>query len=164
MKKFISEFKSFALKGNIFDLAIGVVIGGAFNKIVSSLVTDIIMPIVGFLTGGINFTEYKITLVEAIGDKAAVTLNIGLFIQNVVDFLIIALSIFVTIKVIAKLEKRVKKEQKAEGKKTPEEVILLKEIRDLLKENNQGLTKEEMLQKENEEVVDMPQEGNLTYE
>ncbi len=164
MKKFISEFKSFALKGNIFDLAIGVVIGGAFNKIVSSLVTDIIMPIVGFLTGGINFTEYKITLVEAIGDKAAVTLNIGLFIQNVVDFLIIALSIFVTIKVIAKLEKRVKKEQKAEEKKTPEEVILLKEIRDLLKENNQGLTKEEMLQKENEEVVDMPQEGNLTYE
>lgn len=154
MKKFISEFKAFALKGNIFNLAIGVVIGGAFNKIVSSLVTDIIMPIVGFLTGGINFAEYRITLVEPIGDKAAVTLNIGLFIQNVVDFLIIALSIFVTIKVISKLEKRMKVEQKVEEKKTPEEVILLKEIRDLLRQDNQGLTNVENLQNDNAEVIE----------
>lgn len=134
MKKFINDFKSFALKGNIFDLAIGVVIGGAFNKIVSSLVTDILMPIIGFLTGGINFSEYKITLVEAFGNKSSVTLNVGIFIQNVVDFLIISLSIFIAIKVATRLENKMNIHKEDEVKKTPENIQLLTEIRDLLKE------------------------------
>lgn len=134
MKKFISEFKAFALKGNIIDLAIGVVIGGAFNKIVSSLVADIIMPIVGVLTGGIDFKNYKIILVEAVGDKAAVTLNLGMFIQNIVDFLIVAFSIFIAIKILSKLDKKKNSEVKEEVKKEPEDIMLLKEIRDLLKE------------------------------
>ncbi|MEG2288405.1 MAG: large-conductance mechanosensitive channel protein MscL [Clostridium sp.] len=136
MKKFLSEFKDFALKGNVFNLAVGVVIGGAFNKIVSSLVTDIIMPIIGFFTGGINFAEFKIELVEPIGAKAAVTLNIGLFFQNVVDFLIIALSIFITVKIISKLEQRMKLQKKEqEEQQQPANTVLLTEIRDLLKEN-----------------------------
>lgn len=134
MKKFISEFKAFALKGNIIDLAIGVVIGGAFNKIVSSLVADIIMPIVGVLTGGIDFKNYKIVLVEAVADKAAVTLNLGMFIQNIVDFLIVAFSIFIAIKILSKLDKKKNSEVKEEVKKEPEDIMLLKEIRDLLKE------------------------------
>ncbi|MEG0306446.1 MAG: large-conductance mechanosensitive channel protein MscL [Clostridium sp.] len=135
MKKFLSEFKDFALKGNVFNLAVGVVIGGAFNKIVSSLVTDIIMPIIGFFTGGINFAEFKIELVEPIGSKAAVTLNIGLFFQNVVDFLIIALSIFIAVKVISKLEQRMKIQKKEQEQQQPANIVLLTEIRDLLKEN-----------------------------
>ncbi|MGL5352868.1 MAG: large-conductance mechanosensitive channel protein MscL [Clostridium sp.] len=134
MKKFISEFKAFALKGNIIDLAIGVVIGGAFNKIVSSLVADIIMPVVGVLTGGIDFKNYKIVLVEAVADKAAVTLNLGMFIQNIVDFLIVAFSIFIAIKLLSKLDKKKNSEVVVEEKKEPEDVVLLKEIRDLLKE------------------------------
>lgn len=116
MKKFFNEFKSFALKGNIFNLAIGVVIGGAFNKIVSSLVTDIIMPIIGFLTGGINFAEYKITLVEATKNTSALTLNIGLFIQNVADFLIISLSIFLAIKLVTKIENKINIHKEVEEK------------------------------------------------
>lgn len=121
MKKFLADFKAFALKGNIIDLAIGVVIGGAFNKIVSSLVNDIIMPLVGVLTGGVNFTDYKIVLVEAVGSKAAVTLNLGMFFQNIVDFLIIAFSIFIAIKLMAKLEKNKTKEEKA----TPKKVLMI---------------------------------------
>ena len=136
MKKFLGEFKAFALKGNIMDLAIGVVIGGAFNKIVTSLVNDIIMPLVGVLTGGVNFKEYKIVLAEAVGDKVAVTLNLGMFIQNVVDFLIVALSIFIAIRLMSKLEKTKTTEAVVEEKKVPEDVILLKEIRDLLKKNS----------------------------
>lgn len=135
MKKFFNEFKSFALKGNIFNLAIGVVIGGAFNKIVSSLVTDIIMPIIGFLTGGINFAEYKITLVEATKNTSALTLNIGLFIQNVADFLIISLSIFLSIKLVTKIENKINIHKEVEEKTIPQNIQLLTEIRDLLKES-----------------------------
>lgn len=162
MKKFLSEFKAFALRGNIFELAIGVVIGGAFNKIVSSLVTDIIMPIIGFLTGGINFTDFKITLVEAIGDKAAVTLNIGLFMQNVVDFLIIALSIFITIKIITKVERRVKTEENTEETKVPDDILILREIRDLLK-----IKEEKVLEgsvNEADTLIDDGQEKELVTE
>lgn len=138
MKKFLNDFKNFALKGNVFNLAIGVVIGGAFNKIVSSLVNDIIMPIIGFLTGGINFAEYKITLVEATKTASALTLNIGVFLQNVVDFLIISLSIFIAVKLVTKLENKInvrKESEKPEVKPIPEDIQLLTEIRNLLEES-----------------------------
>ena len=133
MKKFIEDFKAFALKGNVLDLAVGVVIGGAFNKIVSSLVNDIIMPVVGLLTGGVNFKEFTVVLVEATESSAAVTLNLGMFIQNIVDFLIISLSIFVFIKVITRFEKKRKEEvREVVEEKTPADIELLTEIRDLL--------------------------------
>ena len=135
-KGFLAEFKAFAMKGNVIDLAVGVVIGGAFNKIVSSLVGDIIMPIIGALVGGTNFENLQIVLSDA-GSEPAV-LKYGLFIQNVVDFIIIAFSIFVMIKVIGKLnrKKEAEKEEVVEEVKEPEltrEEILLTEIRDLLK-------------------------------
>lgn len=125
-KGFIEEFKAFALKGNVFDLAIAFVIGAAFNKIVSSLVDNIIMPLVGALAGGLDFT----TLAFTIRDTA---ITYGVFIQAVVDFLIIALSIFVAIKVLRRVQR--KEEAKPESKKTvepSEEVKLLREIRDSL--------------------------------
>ncbi len=140
---FIQDFKAFAMKGNIVDMAVGVIIGGAFGKIVSSLVNDIIMPCVGVMTGGVNFNELKATLHEAVLDpttqevvKEAVTLNYGMFIQNIVDFVIIALSIFVAIKVMMKF----KKEEEAAPAPDPaptQEEVLLTEIRDLLKQNSQ---------------------------
>ncbi|GAA0681873.1 MULTISPECIES: large-conductance mechanosensitive channel protein MscL [Clostridium] len=137
MKKFIEDFKAFALKGNVLDLAVGVVIGGAFNKIVSSLVNDIIMPVVGLLTGGVNFKEFTVVLVEATESSAAVTLNLGMFIQNIVDFLIISLSIFVFIKVITRFEKKRKEEvREVVEEKTPADIELLTEIRDLLKKES----------------------------
>lgn len=130
----LKEFKEFAMKGNVLDLAVGVVIGGAFGKIVTSLVNDIIMPIIGVLIGGINFTYLKLVLKEAHGNVDAVTLNYGNFIQNVVDFLIVAFSIFIFIKLIEKF-KITRKEEVAEPEtpETPQEVLLLQEIRDLLK-------------------------------
>lgn len=137
---FLADFKAFAMKGNIIDMAVGVIIGGAFGKIVSSLVNDIIMPCIGILTGGINFTGLKAVLHDAVLDpttqevvKEAVTLNYGMFIQNVVDFLIIAFSIFMALKVIVKF----KKEEAAAPAPAPapsKEEVLLTEIRDLLKE------------------------------
>ena len=137
MRAFLSEFKTFALKGNIFDLAIGVIIGGAFNKIVSSLVNDIIMPIIGVLTGGINFRDYKIFLTNPLYGSQALTLNIGMFFQNIIDFLIIALSIFLAIKLVAKLERKKalkdKIEEEKEDAKEDLTISLLTEIRDLLK-------------------------------
>ena len=136
-KGFLAEFKAFAMKGNVIDLAVGVVIGGAFNKIVSSLVGDIIMPIIGALVGGTNFENLQIVLSDADPAKPAI-LKYGLFIQNVVDFIIIAFSIFIMIKVIGKLnrKKEAEKEAVVEEVKEPEltrEEILLTEIRDLLK-------------------------------
>lgn len=135
MKEFLSEFKAFALKGNIFDLAIGVIIGGAFNKIVSSLVNDIIMPIIGVLTGGINFRDYKVFLTNPLYGTQALTLNIGMFFQNIIDFLIIALSIFLAIKLVARLERKKELEEEVLPEKEDETVTLLTEIRDLLKDN-----------------------------
>ncbi len=132
-KKFINEFKEFALKGNVLDLAIGVIIGGAFNKIVSSLVNDVIMPPIGAITGGVDFKD----LVYEI--KPGVVLSYGNFIQNVVDFLIIALSIFIFIKVISKLNRKkeeIKEEKVVEEPKLTLEQELLTEIRDLLKKND----------------------------
>ncbi len=134
MGNFVQEFKEFALKGNVVDMAVGVIIGGAFGKIVSSLVNDIIMPPIGVLTGGVDFKDLKTVLVEATEEAEAVTLNWGMFVQNVIDFLIIALSIFCIIKMMTKLSK--KKEEPAPAPAEPEptkEEVLLTEIRDLLK-------------------------------
>ncbi|MDE6165897.1 MAG: large-conductance mechanosensitive channel protein MscL [Muribaculaceae bacterium] len=139
---FLADFKAFAMKGNIIDMAVGVIIGGAFGKIVSSLVNDVIMPCVGLLTGGINFTDLKATLHEAVLDpttqavvKEAVELNYGMFIQNGVDFLILAFSIFMALKVIVKFKKQ-EAEAPAPAPAPSKEEVLLTEIRDLLKNKN----------------------------
>lgn len=134
---FLKDFKDFAMKGNIIDMAVGVIIGGAFGKIVSSLVDDIIMPLVSLGTGGVDFKDMSYTLVEAKDGAEAVLLTYGTFIQNIVDFLIIALSIFVALKVIMKFKKQEKAAEAAAAATPPEpskEEVLLTEIRDLLKE------------------------------
>lgn len=137
---FIQDFKAFALKGNVVDMAVGVIIGGAFGKIVTSIVNNIIMPPIGVLTGGMDFTDLKLVLKDAVkeGDQMvseAVTINYGQFIQDVVDFLIIAFCIFLMVKGIAALSRK-KEEKPAEPAPAPEpsaEEKLLTEIRDLLK-------------------------------
>ena len=125
---FIKEFREFARRGNVVDMAVGVIIGGAFGKIVSSLVADVFMPVLGILTGGVDFKDLKITLADAVGETPAVTLNYGVFIQNVFDFIIIAFAIFMMIKALNKLKKP---EEKVKELTTEEK--LLTEIRDLLK-------------------------------
>jgi large conductance mechanosensitive channel len=120
----IKEFKEFALKGNVMDMAVGVIIGGAFGKIVSSLVDDVLMPLIGVLTGGVDFTG----LVAKVGDAE---LKYGMFIQNIIDFLIIALCIFAMIKAMNKLNKK-KEEEPAPAPEPSAEEKLLTEIRDLL--------------------------------
>lgn len=137
---FIQDFKAFALKGNVVDMAVGVIIGGAFGKIVTSIVNNIIMPPIGVLTGGMDFTDLKLVIKDAVknGDQVvseAVTLNYGQFVQDVVDFLIIAFCIFLMVKGIAALSRK-KEEKPAEPAPAPEpsaEEKLLTEIRDLLK-------------------------------
>ena len=124
---FLKEFREFAMRGNVVDMAVGVIIGGAFGKIVSSLVGDVVMPVLGILTGGVDFKDLKITLAEAVGETPAVTLNYGAFVQNVFDFIIIAFAIFMMIKGINKVKKPV------EVVKGPSQEELLAEIRDLLK-------------------------------
>ena len=128
---FIKEFREFAMRGNVVDMAVGVIIGGAFGKIVSSLVGDVAMPVLGILTGGVDFKDLKITLAEAVGETPAVTLNYGAFIQNVFDFIIIAFAIFMMVKALNKLKKEQPKEEAAP--EPSEEEKLLTEIRDLLK-------------------------------
>jgi large conductance mechanosensitive channel len=133
---FIQDFKAFALKGNVVDMAVGVIIGGAFGKIVTSVVNNIIMPPIGVLTGGVDFTDLKLIIKEAEGEAEAVTLNYGQFIQDVVDFLIIAFCIFLMVKGIAALTRKKEEEKAAEPAPAPEpsaEEKLLTEIRDLLK-------------------------------
>ncbi|MFC2436160.1 MAG: large-conductance mechanosensitive channel protein MscL [Aggregatibacter sp.] len=125
---FIKEFREFAMRGNVVDMAVGVIIGGAFGKIVSSLVADVFMPVLGILTGGVDFKDLKITLADAVGETPAVTLNYGVFIQNVFDFIIIAFAIFMMIKALNKLKKPEEKVKELTG-----EEKLLTEIRDLLK-------------------------------
>ena len=138
---FLQEFKAFAMKGNVIDMAVGVIIGGAFGKIVSSIVADVIMPPIGFLVGGVNFTDLKWVLkpAEMVDGKevAAVTLNYGNFLQVTFDFLIIAFSIFMFIKLLTKLTEKKKEEAPAVPPAPPvpsKEEVLLTEIRDLLKE------------------------------
>jgi large conductance mechanosensitive channel len=103
--KMIQEFKEFAMRGNVVDLAVGVIIGAAFGKIVSSLVADVVMPPVGLLLGGVDFSDLVIVLKEAVGDAPAVTINIGLFINNVIDFVIVAFVIFMVIKQLNRFKK-----------------------------------------------------------
>lgn len=135
----LKEFKEFAMRGNVIDLAVGVVIGGAFGKIVASLVADVIMPPIGLLVGGVNFTDLKLEMkpaevVDGV-EKAAVTLNYGNFLQVTFDFIIVAFAIFMFIKLINKLNRK-KEEAPAAPAPPPEptkEEVLLTEIRDLLK-------------------------------
>ncbi len=149
MKNFVKEFKEFAMKGNVVDMAVGVIIGAAFGKIVSSLVDDIIMPVIGVATGGINFTDYKWVIQKAVMDgqevlKPEVTMNWGAWIQTVVDFIIVAFCIFVMIKFINNMRKKVEKakEEVAPATAAPsKEEVLLTEIRDLLKEQSEGKAK-----------------------
>lgn len=129
---FIKDFKNFAMKGNVIDLAVAVVIGGAFGKIVSSFVNDVIMPPIGLLLGKVDFKELKWVLRQAEEGGTDVTMNYGMFIQNVVDFAIVALFIFLAIRGIQKLEKK-KVEAPAPPPEPSKEEKLLEEIRDLLK-------------------------------
>jgi len=126
--KTVQEFKSFIARGNVIDLAVGVIIGGAFGKIVTSIVNDVLMPIIGIFVGGIDFTNLSIQVEDA-------TINYGMFLQNVIDFLIVALCVFIFVKILSKFNKKqeAKEEAKIEEKKDAQ-VILLEEIRDLLKE------------------------------
>lgn len=141
VKKFMTEFKEFAVKGNVVDLAVGVIIGGAFGKIVTSLVNDVLMPVIGYFTGGVNFSEHRWVIqpevvnhetLEVITPEIAISW--GVFVQAVVDFIIVAFCIFCMVKFIMNLRKV--KEQEVVEETTPEpsdEVKLLSEIRDLLK-------------------------------
>lgn len=139
----LKEFKDFALKGNVIDLAVGVIIGGAFGKIVTSLVNDLIMPIFGFLTSGMAFKDLKFVMSQAVMDQAGnvvkpeAAILYGNFIQNVVDFLIIAFSIFIAIRLISKARKKQEANPAPGEPPKPTEQELLTEIRDLLK-SNQG--------------------------
>lgn len=128
----MSEFKSFAMRGNVVDMAVGIVIGGAFGKIVSSFVNDVLMPPIGMLMGGVDFGDLAVTLQEASGDVAAVTLNYGSFIQTVIDFLIIAFAIFMVVKAMNNMKKKEEAAPAAPPKPSAEEVLLT-EIRDALK-------------------------------
>lgn len=133
--KLIDEFKAFAMKGNVVDMAVGIIIGAAFAKIVSSLVGDIIMPPIGLLIGGVNFTDLKVVLKAAEGASPAVTWNYGNFIQVVFDFLIVAMAVFVAIKAMNSAKK---KQEEAPAPAPPtksEQESLLSEIRDLLKKD-----------------------------
>ena len=128
---FIKEFKEFAMKGNVMDMAVGVIIGGAFGKIVSSLVDDVLMPAIGMLTGNVDFTKLS-AKIEMPGIANPAEIKYGMFIQNVVDFLIVALCIFLIIKLMNKVIKK-KEEEPAPAPEPSNEEKLLGEIRDLLK-------------------------------
>ena len=142
MRKFIQEFKQFAMRGNVIDMAVGIIIGGEFSKIVSSIVNDLIMPGIGLLVGGVNFKDLKIVLKEAVmeGDQVvtpAVSINYGNFLQTTFDFLIIAFAIFLLIKAINRLAKKREAEAKpATPPPPPADIQLLTEIRDLLRDKN----------------------------
>jgi large conductance mechanosensitive channel len=128
----VQEFKTFAMRGNVVDMAVGIIIGGAFGKIVSSLVADVMMPPIGLLIGGVNFANLAVTIKEATADAAAVTLNYGRFVQTVVDFMIVAFAIFLVVKGMNALKKKEEAAPAAPPPPTKEE-SLLAEIRDILK-------------------------------
>ena len=128
----VSEFKDFAMRGNVVDMAVGIVIGGAFGKIVSSFVADVLMPPIGLLLGGVDFSGLAVTLQEAAGEVEAVTLNYGTFIQTVVDFLIIAFAIFLVVKAMNSMKKK-EEEAPAAPPEPSKEEVLLTEIRDALR-------------------------------
>ena len=134
---FVSEFKEFALKGNVVDLAVGVIIGAAFGKIVTSLIENVIMPPIGMITGGVNFSQLAVTLKDAQGEAPAVLWKYGAFIQTVVDFLVLALCIFAMVKIMNHWKRKAEEEPpKAEA--TPADIALLTEIRDLLRGDPAG--------------------------
>ncbi|HEX5132708.1 MAG TPA: large-conductance mechanosensitive channel protein MscL [Candidatus Krumholzibacteria bacterium] len=128
----VKEFKEFAVKGNMIDMAVGIIIGGAFGKIISSLVADVIMPPIGLLIGGVNFTALKLTMRAATEGHDAVTLNYGNFLQVALDFLIVAWAVFMMVKAINRM-KRKEEAAPAAPAAPPQDVVLLAEIRDLLK-------------------------------
>ena len=157
---FLQDFKAFAMKGNVVDMAVGVIIGGAFGKIVTSVVNDLFMPVIGMLVGGVNFTDLKLTLKDAVPEQLneageviqaavpAVTLNYGNFLQQTFDFLIIAFSIFLFISLIKKVTEKKKVEEAPAPAPAPEpsaEEKLLTEIRDLLKNKLSPITAEEKM-------------------
>lgn len=132
----IKEFKEFAVKGNVVDMAVGIIIGAAFGKIVSSLVADVIMPSVGVLAGGMNFTHMAVTLKEGVGDTPPVLLKYGVFVQATFDFVIVAVAVFLLVKAINRLKRREEAlpvEAPPPPPMPPKQEILLEEIRDLLK-------------------------------
>lgn len=136
--KFVTEFKAFIMRGNVVDLAVAVIVGGAFGKIVSSLVADIVMPLIGVLLGGVNFSDWKIILKKASLNHPSVVMNIGIFLQNIFDFLVIAIAIFIMIKLLMKLRRlnplaEAKPEEKVIEAELTKQEVLLTEIRDLLK-------------------------------
>lgn len=130
--KILNEFKAFAMRGNVIDMAVGIVIGGAFGKIVSSFVADVIMPPIGLLMGRVNFADLAIVLQKANGEVAAVTLNYGKFIQTLVDFVIVAFAIFMVVKGMNSMKKKEAAAPSAPAAPSKEEVLLT-EIRDILK-------------------------------
>lgn len=135
--KLLDEFKAFAMRGNVVDMAVGIIIGAAFGKVVSSFVNNVVMPPLGVLIGGVNFTDLSIVLKEAEGEVAEVAIGYGLFIQSLVDFLIIAAAVFIAVKVMNSMKK--KEEAAPAAPRAPsKEEVLLGEIRDLLKEQKQG--------------------------
>jgi large conductance mechanosensitive channel len=131
----ISEFKTFAVRGNVIDMAVGIIIGAAFGKIVSSFVGDVVMPPLGILIGGVDFSDLAVVLKPAVGEIPAVTLSYGRFIQTVVDFVIVAFAIFIGVKAINTLKRKEAEAPSAPPAPSKEE-LLLTEIRDLLKERN----------------------------
>ncbi len=135
MKKFFEEFKAFISRGNVVDMAVGVVVGGAFSKIISSLVENIIMPLIGIITGKIDLSSLKWVITPAGGGAEELSLKYGMFLQSLIDFLIIAFAIFCTIKLMTAIAKKLEhKKEKTEAVKKPDEtVLLLREIRDSLK-------------------------------
>lgn len=129
--KMLGEFKDFIMRGNVIDMAVGVIIGGAFGKIVTSLVNDIIMPAISLITGKINIASLKFE--HVINENMSINLNYGLFLQTIIDFLIISLCIFLAIKGVSKLSRKKKEEEKEEILPPSKEEVLLTEIRDILK-------------------------------
>lgn len=129
----LSEFKDFAMRGNVVDMAVGIVIGGAFGKIVSSFVANVLMPPIGLMLGGVDFSDLALTLKEAVGDTAPVLMSYGVFIQTVVDFLIIAFAIFLVIKAMNSLKKEEAPAEPAPEPGPSAEQVLLTEIRDALR-------------------------------
>jgi len=129
----ISEFKEFISRGSVVDLAVGVIVGTAFTAIVNSLVNDLVMPFIGWLIGGLDFSQYKIVLAPAVGDTPETAILYGTFIQNIINFLLIALVVFLMVKAINKLHRK-KEEEPAPPPAPDPQIELLKEIRDLLKE------------------------------
>lgn len=133
--KLINEFRTFALKGNVIDLAVGVIIGGAFGKIVTSLVNDLLMPILGLIMGKVNFTDLKVIIEPAMGDVPELAIRYGAFLQSVIDFVIIAFSIFLAIRFVNRYMIRQKAVEEAKPAEPTKQEVLLTEIRDLLKKN-----------------------------